>query len=46
MLLTAMLKLELKKKRKYYYLETIIKESEGERRGRETLEYIKGKNDK
>ena len=30
----------IKKKRKYYYLETIVKESEGERRGRETLEYV------
>ena len=30
----------IKRKRKYYYLETIVKESEGERRGRETLEYV------
>jgi exopolysaccharide biosynthesis protein len=35
----------IKKKRKYYYLETIVKESEGVRRGRETLEYIKSKNE-
>ena len=35
----------IKRKRKYYYLETIVKESEGERRGRETLEYIKSKNE-
>ena len=33
-------KVGIKRKRKYYYLETIIKESEGERRGRETLEYV------
>ena len=39
-------KVGIKRKRKYYYLETIVKESEGERRGRETLEYIKGKNAK
>ena len=38
-------KVGIKKKRKYYYLETIVKESEGERRGRETLEYIKSKNE-
>ena len=42
----------IKRKRKYYYLETIVKESEGEIRGRETLEYVKkynkqlNKNDK
>ena len=35
----------IKRKRKYYYLETIVKESEGVRRGRETAEYIKSKND-
>ena len=35
----------IKRKRKYYYLETIVKESEGERRGRETAEYIKSKNE-
>ena len=39
-------KVGIKRKRKYYYLETIVKESEGERRGRETWEYIKAKNDK
>ena len=36
----------IKRKRKYYYLESIVEESEGVRRGRETLEYIKSKNDK
>ncbi len=42
----------IKRKRKYYYLETIVKESEGERRGRITLEHVKklsenlNKNDK
>ena len=35
----------IKRKRKYYYLETIVKESEGVRRGRETAEYIKSKNE-
>jgi hypothetical protein len=34
-------KVGIKRKRKYYYLETIVKESEGERRGRKTLEYVK-----
>ena len=34
-------KVGIKRKRKYYYLETIIKESEGERRGRVTSEYVK-----
>ena len=38
-------KVGIKRKRKYYYLETIVKESEGVRRGRETLEYIKSKNE-
>ena len=36
----------IKRKRKYYYLESIVEESEGVRRGRETLNYIKSKNDK
>ena len=36
----------IKRKRKYYYLETIVKESEGERRGRETLEHLKKLNKK
>ena len=31
----------IKRKRKYYYLETIVKESEGERKGRVTSEYVK-----
>ena len=35
----------IKRKRKYYYLETIVKESEGVKRGRETSEYIKSKNE-
>ena len=45
-------KVGIKRKRKYYYLETIVKESEGERRGRITLEHVKklsenlNKNDK
>ena len=45
-------KVGIKRKRKYYYLETIVEEDEGEKRGRETLEYVKkfnedlNKNDK
>ena len=39
-------KVGIKRKRKYYYLESIVEESEGVRRGRETSEYIKSKNDK
>ena len=39
-------KVGIKRKRKYYYLESIVEESEGVRRGRETLNYIKSKNDK
>ena len=34
-------KVGIKRKRKYYYLETIVEEDEGEKRGRETLEYVK-----
>ena len=34
-------KVGIKRKRKYYYLETIVEEDEGEKRGQTTLEYVK-----
>ena len=39
--INSSVKVGIKRKRKYYYLETIVKESEGERRGRVTSEYVK-----
>ena len=44
--LNGSVRVGIKRKRKYYYLESIVEESEGVRRGRETAEYIKAKNDR